>query len=204
MNKSYKLEDYTDNVTRKTINNAEFNMSDDYAFAGWYKDVDLTQPCASTDTNGTVYPKFVKIGDYIKYMGGSLRMDGPQASESTSLRFGYITSVPDGAKYIDSWWTWNDGANDRTPVKANKRVLFENGSALANLVLTGVPSNSYSTTVHVTEHLTYQTVDGTTVEVAEVSSHQHSVVTVAQAILGNPGASSSERNYAQQILATIK
>ena len=204
VNKSYKLEDYTDNGTRKTINNAEFNMSDDYAFAGWYKDVDLTQPCASTDTNGTVYPKFVKIGDYIKYMGGSLRMDGPQASESTSLRFGYITSVPDGAKYIDSWWTWNDGANDRTPVKANKRVLFENGSALANLVLTGVPSNSYSTTVHVTEHLTYQTVDGTTVEVAEVSSHQHSVVTVAQAILGNPGASSSERNYAQQILATIK
>ncbi len=204
VNKSYKLEDYTDNGTRKTINNAEFNMSDDYAFAGWHKDVDLTQPCASTDTNGTVYPKFVKIGDYIKYMGGSLRMDGPQASESTSLRFGYITSVPDGAKYIDSWWTWNDGANDRTPVKANKRVLFENGSALANLVLTGVPSNSYSTTVHVTEHLTYQTVDGTTVEVAEVSSHQHSVVTVAQAILGNPGASSSERNYAQQILATIK
>ena len=205
MNQPYKLEDYTDTEgNRKPINNADFNVSDDYAFAGWYKDVDLTQPCASTDTNGTVYPKFVKIGDYIKYMGGSLRMDGPQASESTSLRFGYITSVPDGAKYIDSWWTWNDGANDRTPVKANKRVLFENGSALANLVLTGVPSNSYSTTVHVTEHLTYQTVDGTTVEVTEVSSHQHSVVTVAQAILGNPGASSSERNYAQQILATIK
>ncbi len=204
-NQSYELEDYTEaDGSRKAINNADFNVSDDYAFAGWYKDVDLTQPCASTDTNGTVYPKFVKIGDYIKYMGGSLRMDGPQASESTSLRFGYITSVPDGAKYIDSWWTWNDGANDRTPVKANKRVLFENGSALANLVLTGVPSNSYSTTVHVTEHLTYQTVDGTTVEVAEVSSHQHSVVTVAQAILGNPGASSSERNYAQQILATIK
>ena len=204
-NQSYELEDYTEaDGSRKAINNADFNVSDDYAFAGWYKDVDLTQPCASTDTNGTVYPKFVKIGDYIKYMGGSLRMDGPQASESTSLRFGYITSVPDGAKYIDSWWTWNDGANDRTLVKAKKRVLFENGSALANLVLTGVPSNSYSTTVHVTEHLAYQTVDGTTVEVAEVSSHQHSVVTVAQAILGNPGASSSERNYAQRILATIK
>lgn len=204
-NKSYKLEDYTDaNGTRKTINNAEFNVSDDYAFAGWYKDVDLTQPCASTDVNGAVYPKFVKISDYIQYMGGSLRMDGPAASESTSLRFGYITSVPDGAKYIDSWWTWNDGTNDRKPVKADKRVLFENGKALANLVLTGVPSNSYSTTVHVTEHLKYQTVDGTTVEVAEASSHQHSVATVAQAIQDNPGASSSEQNYAKQILATIK
>lgn len=204
-NKSYKLEDYTDaNGTRKTINNAEFNVGSDYAFAGWYKDVDLTQPRASTDVKGTVYPKFVKISDYIQYMGGSLRMDGPAASESTSLRFGYITSVPDGAKYIDSWWTWNDGTNDRKPVKADKRVLFENGKALANLVLTGVPSNSYSTTVHVTEHLKYQTVDGTTVEVAEASSHQHSVATVAQAIQDNPGASSSEQNYAKQILATIK
>ena len=204
--KSYKLEDYTnaDDGTRKAISNTEFNKSDDYAFAGWYKDAELTQPYASTDVSGPAYPKFVKISNYIKYMGGSLRMDGPTASESTSLRFGYITSVPDGAKYIDSWWTWNDGANDRAPVKANKRVLFENGSALANLVLTGVPSSSYSTTVHVTEHLTYQTVDGTTVEVAEASSHQHSVVTVAQAILGNPGASSSEQDYAQQILATIK
>ena len=205
MDKSYKLEDYTDaEGNRKPINNADFNVSADYAFAGWYKDAELTQPYSASDKSGTAYPKFVKINNYIKYMGGSLRMDGPAASESTSLRFGYITSVPDGAKYIDSWWTWNDGANDRAPVKANKRVLFENGSALANLVLTGVPSSSYSTTVHVTEHLTYQTVDGTTVEVAEASSHQHSVVTVAQAILGNPGASSSEQNYAQQILTTIK
>lgn len=205
MNKSYKLEDYTNpDGTRMTINNADFNVSDDYAFAGWYKDAELTEPCASTDLDGTVYPKFVKISDCIQYMGGSLRMDGPAASESTSLRFGYITSAPDGSKYIDSWWTWNDGVNDRKPVKANKRVLFENGKALANLVLTGVPSNSYATTVHVTEHLKYQTVDGTTVEVAEASSHQHSVATVAQAILNNPGASSSEQDYAQQILAAIK
>lgn len=205
-NKSYNLEDYTnaDDGTRKAINNAEFNKGADYAFAGWYKDPELTDPYNSTEASGTAYPKFVKISDCIKYMGGSLRMDGPAASESTSLRFGYITSVPDRAKYIDSWWTWNDGANDRKPVKANKRVLFENGSALANLVLTGVPSNSYATTVHVTEHLTYQTVDGTTVEVVEASSHQHSVLTVAQAILDNPGASSSEQNYAQQILATTK
>lgn len=204
MNKSYKLEDYTDaNGTRKTINNAEFNVSSDYAFAGWYKDPEFTQPCEISDVSDDAYPMFVKIGDCIQYMGGSLRMDGPAASESTSLRFGYITSVPDGAKYIDSWWTWNDGTRDRGPVKADKRVLFENGMALANLVVTGVPSTAYSTTVHVTEHLKYQTVDGTTVEVAEASSNQHSVITVAQAILKNPGASSSEQSYAQQILATI-
>lgn len=204
MNKSYKLEDYTDaNGTRKTINNAEFNVGSDYAFAGWYKDSEFTQPYETSDVSGDAYPMFVKIGDCIQYMGGSLRMDGPAASESTSLRFGYITSVPDGAKYIDSWWTWNDGTRDRGPVKADKRVLFENGMALANLVVTGAPSTAYSTTVHVTEHLKYQTVDGTTVEVAEASSNQHSVITVAQAILKNPGASSSEQSYAQQILATI-
>lgn len=177
---------------------------DGMAFAGWYKDAAFKTACTKSDVEGAAYAKFVKISDHIQYMGGSLRMDGPAASESTSLRFGYITSVPDGTKYIDSWWTWNDGANDRKPVKADKRVLFENGKALANLVLTGVPRNSYSTIVHVTEHLKYQTVDGTTVEVAEASSHQHSVATVAQAILGNPGASSSEQKYAQQILDTIK
>lgn len=177
---------------------------DGMAFAGWYKDAAFKTACTKSDVEGAAYAKFVKISDHIQYMGGSLRMDGPAASESTSLRFGYITSVPDGTKYIDSWWTWNDGANDRKPVKADKRVLFENGKALANLVLTGVPRNSYSTIVHVTEHLKYQTVDGTTVEVAEASSHQHSVATVAQAILGNPGASSSEQKYAQQILETIK
>ena len=177
---------------------------DGMAFAGWYKDAAFKTACTKSDVEGAAYAKFVKISDHIQYMGGSLRMDGPAASESTSLRFGYITSVPDGTKYIDSWWTWNDGANDRKPVKADKRVLFENGKALANLVLTGVPSNSYSTTVHVTEHLKYQTVDGTTVEVAEASSHQHSVATVAQAIQDNPGASSSEQKYARQILDTIK
>ncbi len=181
-----------------------YPTQDGKAFAGWYKDAALATPCTADDVEGAAYAKFVKISDYIQYMGGSLRMDGPAASESTSLRFGYITSVPDGTKYIDSWWTWNDGANDRKPVKADKRVLFENGMALANLVVTGVPSTAYSTTVHVTEHLKYQTVDGTTVEVAEASSNQHSVITVAQAILKNPGASSSEQSYAQQILDTIK
>ena len=197
---AYALQDYRsgDQASWK------YPTQEGMAFAGWYKDAAFKTACTTSDVEGAAYAKFVKISDCIQYMGGSLRMDGPQASESTSLRFGYITAVPDGAKYIESSWTWNDGTNDRKPVKADKRVLFENGKALANLVLTGVPSNSYSTTVHVTEHLKYQTVDGTTVEVAEASSHQHSVATVAQAILDNPGASSSEQNYAQQILATIK
>ncbi len=196
---AYLLQDYR----RGDQASWTYPTKDGMAFAGWYKDAAFKTPCAASDVEGAAYAKFVKISDCIQYMGGSLRMDGPQASESTSLRFGYITAVPDGAKYIESSWTWNDGTNDRKPVKADKRVLFENGKALANLVLTGVPSNSYSTTVHVTEHLKYQTVDGTTVEVAEASPNQHSVITVAQAILKNPGASSSEQSYAQQILATI-
>lgn len=204
MNKSYRLEDYTDaNGTRKTINNAEFNVSSDYAFAGWYKDPEFTQPCETSDVSGDAYPMFVKISDYIQYMGGSLRMDGPQASESTSLRFGYITSVPDDAKYIDSWWTWNDGLTEQEPVHAANRVLFSGGAALANLVVTTLQAEYYTTTFHVTEHLKYQTVDGTTVEVAETTSHQHSAKTVAEAVLDNPGASPEELAYAQQILDTI-
>lgn len=204
MNKSYKLEDYTDaNGARKTINNAEFNVGSDYAFAGWYKDPEFTQPCEASDVSGDAYPMFVKIDEYIQYMGGSLRMDGPQASESTSLRFGYITSVPDDAKYIDSWWTWNDGLTEQEPVHAANRVLFSGGAALANLVVTTLQAEYYTTTFHVTEHLKYQTVDGTTVEVAETTSHQHSAKTVAEAVLDNPGASPEELAYAQQILDTI-
>lgn len=204
MNKSYKLEDYTDaNGARKTINNVEFNVGSDYAFAGWYKDPEFTQPYEISDVSGDAYPLFVKIGEYIQYMGGSLRMDGPAASESTSLRFGYITSVPDGAKYIDSWWTWNDGLTEQEPVHAANRVLFSGGAALANLVVTTLQAEYYTTTFHVTEHLKYQTVDGTTVEVAETTSHQHSAKTVAKAVLDNPGASPEELAYAQQILDTI-
>ena len=204
MNKSYKLEDYTDaNGTRKAINNVDFNVSDEYAFAGWYKDPEFTQPYETSDVSGDAYPMFVKIGEYIQYMGGSLRMDGPQASESTSLRFGYITSVPNDAKYIDSWWTWNDGLTEQEPVHAANRVLFSGGAALANLVVTTLQAEYYTTTFHVTEHLKYQTVDGTTVEVAETTSHQHSAKTVAKAVLDNPGASPEELAYAQQILDTI-
>lgn len=204
MNKSYKLEDYTDaNGARKTINNVEFNVGSDYAFAGWYKDPEFIHPYETSDVSGDAYPMFVKVDDYIQYMGGSLRMDGPQASESTSLRFGYITSVPDDAKYIGSWWTWNDGLTEQEPVHAANRVLFSGGAALANLVVTTLQAEYYTTTFHVTEHLKYQTVDGTTVEVAETTSHQHSAKTVAQAVLDNPGASPEELAYAQQILDTI-
>lgn len=173
------------------------------AFAGWYKDAAFKTACNTSDVEGAAYAKFVKISNCIQYMGGSLRMDGPAASESTSLRFGYITSVPDDAKYIDSWWTWNDGLTEQEPVHAANRVLFSGGAALANLVVTTLQAEYYTTTFHVTEHLKYQTADGTTVEVAETTSHQHSAKTVAKAVLDNPGASPEELAYAQQILDTI-
>lgn len=203
--KSYKLEDYTNaDGTRKSITNADFNMTTDYTFVGWYKDSSYTTPYKSDEKAGNAYPLFKKTDNYIQYMGGSLRMDGPEASVSTSLRFGYITSAPEGAKYIDSWWTWNDGLTEQDPVHATNRVLFSNGAALANLVVATLGAEYYTTTFHVTEHLKYQTVDGTTVEVAETTPHQHSVETVAKAILENSGASSDEQAYAQKILNTIE
>lgn len=203
--KSYKLEDYTNaDGIRKSINNADFNMTADYTFVGWYKDSSYTTPYKSDEKAGDAYPLFKKTDNYIQYMGGSLRMDGPEAFVSTSLRFGYITSAPEGAKYIDSWWTWNDGLTEQVPVHATNRVLFSNGAALANLVVATLGAEYYTTTFHVTEHLKYQTVDGTTVEVAEATPHQHSVETVAKAILENSGASSDEQAYAQKILNTIE
>jgi len=197
---AYALQDYRsgDQASWK------YPTQEGMAFAGWYKDAAFKNPCTASDVEGAAYAKFVKISDYIQYMGGSLRMDGPAASESTSLRFGYITSVPDGAKYIDSWWTWNDGTTEQKPVNATNRVLFSNGAAMANLVVKTLKAEYYTTTFHVTEHLKYQTADGTTVEVAETTPHQHSAKTVAEAISENPGASSGEKTYAQEILNTIE
>lgn len=171
-----------------------------YAFAGWYADKGFNAPIAKDKITGAAVPRYVEISELIHYMGGSLRMDGPDAAVSTSLRFGYITSAPKDATYGKTYWTWTDGSTEQTPVYAKNRVLFSNGAAMANLVVDTLPKEYYGVTFHVTEHLAYTTGDGTSVEVAEANAQEHSVNSVASAIISNSGASADEIAYAKQIL----
>lgn len=211
VNKSYKLEDYTEaNGTRKTINNAEFNVSDDYAFAGWYKDVDLTQPCAESDKSGLAYPKFVKISDLITFKGGSLRTDltGKDDYSKTSLRFGYEMHAPEGSKIDFENWGWyykSPFSADETLHKAENYWRIDNNGVIANFVLSPIYKSGYkldyNTVFDVTAQLAYITADGTGVKVKD-QSRSRSVDQVAKAIKNDSFASADDLAYANGILGS--
>ena len=211
MNKSYKLEDYTNpDGTRMTINNADFNVSADYAFAGWYKDADLTQPCTSTDASGIVYPKFVKISDLIIFKGGSLRTDltGKDDYSKTSLRFGYEMHAPEGSKIDFQNWGWyykSPLSADETFHRAENYWRVDNNGVIANFVLSPIYKSgyqlSYSTVFDVTAQLAYVTADGTSVKVKD-RSRSRSVDQVAKAIQNDSFASADDLAYANGILGS--
>lgn len=211
MNRSYKLEDYTEaNGTRKTINNAEFNVGSDYAFAGWYKDVDLTQPCAESDKSGLAYPKFVKISDLITFKGGSLRTDltGKDDYSKTSLRFGYEMHAPEGSKIDFENWGWyykSPFSADETLHKAENYWRIDNNGVIANFVLSPIYKSGYkldyNTVFDVTAQLAYITADGTGVKVKD-QSRSRSVDQVAKAIKNDSFASADDLAYANGILGS--
>lgn len=209
MNKSYKLEDYTDaEGNRMPINNADFNVSADYAFAGWYKDADLTQPCTSTDASGIVYPKFVKISDLIIFKGGSLRTDltGKDDYSKTSLRFGYEMHAPEGSKIDFENWGWyykSPSSAKEVFVPAANYWRVDNNGVIANFVLSPIYKTGYqldySTVFDVTAQLAYITADGTGVKVKD-QSRSRSVNQVAKAIQNDSFASADDLAYANGIL----
>ena len=214
VNQSYNLADYTNaDGSRKAINNADFNMSDDYAFAGWYKDSSFTEAYAADDASGEAYPKFVQISDLIKFEGGSLRMDwtGENDYSKTSLRFGYTMHVPAGAVLDkDSWgWSVKNPENGMTKfVKVANYWLADSNGAIANVVVSPIYRNGnaelnstgkYSTNYESTAQIGYKTADGTDV-VAKDKLRTRSVNQVAQAITHSSFASENEMAYAKGIL----
>ena len=211
VNQSYDLANYTnEDGSRKPINNADFNVSDDYAFAGWYKDPDLTDPCASTDASGTVYPKFVKISKLIIFKGGSLRTDltGKDDYSKTSLRFGYEMHAPEGSKIDFQNWGWyykSPSSAKEMFVPAEHYWRVDNNGVIANLVLSPIYKAGYqldySTVFDVTAQLAYITADGTSVKVKD-QSRSRSVNQVAKAIQKDSFASTDDLAYANGILGS--
>ena len=213
---SYELSKYTDGTARKTITNSDFCYSDDYAFAGWYKDSQLTEAYDSSATEGTAFPKFVEISDLIKFKGGSLRMDltGSDDYTKTSLRFGYEMKVPDGATLDADEWGWNyvnPTTNASSFASVQKYWLTGDNGAIANLVFSpiyksgqndeGTKTGSFDTAYQVTAQIGYTTADGTSVT-AKDQTQTRSVKQVATAIKANSFASDVEKTYANGILGT--
>lgn len=211
VNQSYDLANYTnEDGSRKAINNAEFNMSDDYAFAGWYKDYELTDPYDSTATSGPAYPKFVKISDLIIFKGGSLRTDltGEDDYSKTSLRFGYEMHAPEGSKIDFQNWGWyykTPFFADETLHPAENYWRVDNNGVIANFVLSPIYKSGYqldySTVFDVTAQLAYITADGTSVKVKD-QSRSRSVNQVAKAIQKDSFASTDDLAYANGILGS--
>lgn len=213
VNQSYDLANYTEtDGSRKAINNADFNMPSDYAFAGWYKDPSFTEAYAKGET-GLAYPKFVKVSDLIEFEGGSLRMDwtGENDYSKTSLRFGYTMYVPAGAVLDkDSWgWLVKNPENGMTKfVKVENYWLADSNGAIANVVISPIYRNGnaelnstgkYSTNYESTAQIGYKTADGTNVVVKD-KLRTRSVNQVAQAITHSSFASENEIAYAKGIL----
>ena len=213
VNQSYSLADYTNaDGSRTAINNADFNMSSDYAFAGWYKDPSFTEAYAEGET-GSAYPKFVKVSDLIEFEGGSLRMDwtGENDYSKTSLRFGYTMYVPAGAVLDkDSWgWLVKNPENGMTKfVKVENYWLADSNGAIANVVISPIYRNGnaelnstgkFSTNYESTAQIGYKTADGTDVVVKD-KLRTRSVNQVAQAITHSSFASENEIAYAKGIL----
>lgn len=201
VNQSYDLANYTEtDGSRKTINNADFNMSSDYAFAGWYKDPSFTEAYAEGET-GQAYPKFVKVSDLIHFKGGSLRMDLGDAVTSTSLRFGYDLSVPEKCSFVKNGWDWHiPGGSVNTTIAKDRQLNLLDGTATSNIVFAPVPKTSYKAFVSEKAFVEYKTADGTEVTANEASYQQRSVYEVAQLIKDCSLAGANEVDYANKVI----
>ena len=199
---SYSLPGLDENGVRESV---DFNMPEGYyAFAGWYKDSGLTEPCdLSTPVGTAVYPKFVEVSDLITFKGGSLRMD-QAASVGTSLRFGYETRIPDLASLVGVSWKYKIKGSAHEYDKQMGNYLINEDSLTANIVLTGIDPDNYSRVYCSRESVTYITADGTQVTATEKDFNEKSVSGVADAILNNKYALTKDVQYANQIKEAMK
>ncbi len=193
----------------RTQSDWEAPSQDGKAFAGWYADENLQTPCDPSQTTGRAYAKFVTaVSDAASsergvahFLGGSLRMDnGASDFASTSLRFGYQITVPEGAQidWDGTGWHYATGAASAAEGTFAKVQNYRTSGSgyIANVVFTGVPASAYATPVHTLMTVAYTTADGTHVIVAESVERTRSVLDVANAILGSAAAPQAEKDYA--------
>ena len=201
-------------------------------FAGWYKDAELTEPLAATDTTGAAYASFVEKAQYtssadaehngvINFMGGALRYgnylnpDGSYDFTQSSIRYGYSFDAPGEATVTKVAWEYGYDAqnltlsvdstaqrNPNTDPLGTDPSWAKQNDFIANLVLTKVQSNRFDSSLFVRPSATYTTPDGTQVKVIG-STENRSVTGLAKAISADQTESQDAREYANGLLAAI-
>lgn len=172
------------------------------AFAGWFKDSELTMPCGISDTIGTAWAKLVKIADLLQFMGSSFNMSDNVPAERTTLRFSYTMSVPDGVTLIENGWYFKKVSNPSLPdvrSLSSNNVVQTGDTVFTSLTFNKVPPRLYRKKFSAKAFVKYATADGTTVETVEVDYDSFTTVEIADAIIANPMANDKDKAYATAI-----
>ncbi|MCD8120098.1 MAG: glycoside hydrolase family 43 protein, partial [Lachnospiraceae bacterium] len=148
----------------------------------------------------------------VEFLGGSLRIDTTDY-DTTSLRFGYtidlgsvdLSSIDLEDEHATEWsWEWSvDGASNGGTVEGVNYVDNGDGTITTNLVITGIPSEYYTSDLYSTLTLTYCLGGETQTIVLEDSPQVRSVYEVATAITEDSTASETAAAYAEAILEVI-
>lgn len=190
------------NVIKRTGYKATPAHVSGLAFAGWYEQNGKTP---ANNKSKTSYAKLVPIKDAyeFKFLGGSLRVDKNQATNTANLRFGYKTKLVDKDLKLDA----SDAAGWEYTIPGVKYDLVkavnpheENDGIVNNAVFTVVPKKLYGTKIRVRMYLQYVTPDGTTVRAYDSVEQSRSVNDVANAILSDPKVKTNVKNFAQGLL----
>ena len=173
---------------RLTVN----GTTDDAWASVWEMEI-YTYPKANTITEDA-------NGAKIEFLGGSLRMDYTDYAK-TSLRFGYRIQLPEGAT-LKSWSWQYTTANPSEPLEINgvNKIVNQDGTITANLVITGVPDTYYSLALTAKMKIEYVLKNGTVCTLEENVVRERSVNTVAEKILESQEATQDEKKYAENIL----
>lgn len=172
------------------------------AFVGWYEQDGKTLASKESDTS---YAKLVPIEDAyeFKFLGGSLRVDKNQATDTANLRFGYKTKLVDKDLKLDktnaAGWEYTIPSAGSGLAKAVNPHEEKDG-IVNNAVFTGVPKKLYGTQIRVRMYLQYVTPDGTTVRAYDSVEQSRSVNDVAKGILKDPEVKTNVKNFAQGLL----
>lgn len=198
---SYDVEEYKGDAEQA---NWTYPEKEGMSFVGWYADASCTE--IYTGTTGRAFAKFIDTEDMLMFYGCSLRQDSEDVYTETTIRFGYLMSLPSDINL--SSWGWKVGTSaDKLSINANGSSYttpgykLDNSNYITNFTLTDISTSLYTTSLYIKMRASYITKDGTTVE-AVGAIYNDSVQNIAQKIVAC-SFSETEVAYAQNILAQI-
>lgn len=172
------------------------------AFAGWFKDSALSEPCSVSDVSGEAWAKMLRIDTLFTFLGSSLNMANNVPDKQTNIRFSYTMSIPEFATLIENGWYFKKITNPSLPdvrSLAYENVVQTGDTVYSNQVFNKVSPKYYNKKFSTKAFVKYVTFDGTTVEAVEIDYDAFSAVEIADAIIANPMATDKDKAYATAI-----